>query len=129
ALQLHEAVALARVAREAAPPASRPLIVAITVDRGVDELREITGALDPDAIQLSGNEAVDTVASLGRPAWKVLHLPSGSPDPHPDADRFVAAARAYLAAGATRLLLDTAGGEFPGGTGRQPSTGLAAAVA
>ncbi len=35
----------------------------------------------------------------------------------------------YLAAGAERLLLDTAGGPFPGGTGRQVARRIAAAVA
>jgi tryptophan synthase beta chain len=39
------------------------------------------------------------------------------------------AARAYLAAGAERILLDTAGGPFPGGTGRTLDPALAAAVA
>jgi tryptophan synthase beta chain/phosphoribosylanthranilate isomerase len=129
ALELGEAVVLARVARSASAPDRRPSIVAITVDRTVDELREIVAALDPDAIQLSGTEPVDIVAQLPRPAWKVVHVPSESADITADADLIVSAARDYLAAGATRLLLDTAGGEFPGGTGRQASTALAAAVA
>ena len=37
--------------------------------------------------------------------------------------------RAYLAAGVERLLLDTAGGPHPGGTGMRASERLAAAVA
>src|SRR5207244_7819664 len=37
--------------------------------------------------------------------------------------------REHLAAGATRLLLDTAGGPHPGGTGRRAAPSLAAAVA
>ena len=39
------------------------------------------------------------------------------------------AARAYLAAGAARILLDTAGGPHPGGTGVRVDADLAAAVA
>jgi len=129
ALELDEAVTLARLVRTAAPVDRRPAIVAITVDRTIRELREIAAALEPDAIQLNGTEPVDVVAALGRTAWKVIHLPAESVDVALDTPGIVALARDYLAAGATRLLLDTAGGQFPGGTGRQPSTALAAAVA
>ena len=38
-------------------------------------------------------------------------------------------ARTYLAAGAARIMLDTSGGPFPGGTGRRAATELAAAIA
>ena len=41
----------------------------------------------------------------------------------------IAAGREYLAAGAERLILDTAGGPFPGGTGRQVARRIAAEVA
>jgi tryptophan synthase beta chain len=129
ALDLDEAVALARLARSAAPSIGGPAVVAITVDRTIDELRAIAAALDPDAIQLSGTEPPDVVAALARPAWKVLHVPVEAAPGGTDAAPIAAAARAYLAAGAARLLLDTAGGPFPGGTGRQPSTALAAAIA
>ncbi len=75
ALTLAEAAELAQLARASAPPDRTPLIVAITVDRTADDLRGIAAALDADAIQLNGKEPVSIVAALGRPAWKVLHLP------------------------------------------------------
>ncbi len=44
-------------------------------------------------------------------------------------DEAVARARAYVAAGAARILLDTAGGTHPGGTGTRADPTLVAAVA
>ena len=156
ALALEEAVTLARFARELAP-IGRPLqVVAITVDRTPDELREIGVALDADAIQLNGDEPTSIIGELDRPAWKVLHLP---PEPDQPSDGSAAIgidsqrgeapsgaeraetdgaatagsvlerARAFLAAGATRLLLDTSGGPHPGGTGRRADPALVAAIA
>jgi tryptophan synthase beta subunit len=143
ALSLAEAAELARTIRSLAPVgAAHPRIVALTVDRSVDELVAIAEAVDPDAIQLHGSEPPEMVAALagrGRPAWKVLHLPADTAhDPGPvrtaaEANETVAdtvaRASAYLAAGAERILLDTVGGQFPGGTGRRAAVDLAAAIA
>ena len=135
ALALDEAASLARFARELAPLGRTPAIVAITVDRTVDELREIGAALDADAIQLSGDEPTSIIAQLDRPAWKVLHLPPEPLDPGGETATAASAAphieraRAYLAAGATRILLDTSGGPHPGGTGRRADPAMVAAIA
>ena len=131
ALELREAVALAARLRAIAPPGSRPVIVPITVDLSADELNRIGTALDADAIQLSGHESATLTASLDRPAWKVLHLPAAVPGGSLDSvvGEVTTAARAHLAAGATRILLDTAGGPHPGGTGVRADTELVAAVA
>ena len=131
ALTLVEAVALARLARDAsARTADRPKIVAITADADPAALAEAIAAIDPDAVQLSGNEPPESVAGLGRPAWKVLHLPATAPrDLAVAAFAVVERGRTYLAAGAQRLLLDTAGGPHPGGTGVRAATELVAAVA
>ena len=130
ALLLTEAVELARVIRAAAPPALRPWIVAITVDADPADLRAIVTALDPDAVQLNGTEPVARVAEAGREVWKVLHLPAQSPaDPARVVGEVVSRGRAFLDAGATRILLDTAGGPHPGGTGTRAATDLAAQVA
>jgi tryptophan synthase beta subunit len=147
ALALDEAVELAWHAREIAPPASRPQIVAITVDRTVDELREIGAALDADAIQLSGEEPVSLIGQLDRPAWKVLHLPPAPTGPasgppgyspmginspageHGTATAIVELARDFRVAGAQRILIDTSAGPHPGGTGRRADPALVAAVA
>ena len=130
ALSLHEAIELRRVARALAPANGTPQIVAITADAGEERIRDIVAALDPDAVQLSGSEPPAAIAAVGRQAWKVIHLPSDEPsDVAAAAGPIVAQGREYLAAGAARLLLDTAGGLHPGGTGTRAAPSLAAAVA
>ncbi len=130
ALELDEAVVLARHARSIGGPGTDPRVVAVTADAGPERLAAIVAALDPDAVQLSGREAPAEVAAVGRPAWKVLHLPAEAPEAlGPAVAAVVEAGRAHLAAGAARLLIDTAGGPFPGGTGTRPAAPLAAAVA
>ncbi|HEX7471733.1 MAG TPA: tryptophan synthase subunit beta [Candidatus Limnocylindrales bacterium] len=136
ALSLDEAVALASLARSAGAGGggSRPRIVAVTADASPDELARIVAALDPDVVQLSGDEPATTVARLERPTWKAIHLPAvaGGDATSVDAaaEAIVERARTYLAAGACeRILLDTAGGVHPGGTGVRVHGGLAAAVA
>ena len=52
------------------PPTCRP-----------EALRRIVAAVDPDAVQLSGDEPVSAVAQLGRPVWKALKV---RPDDDPD---------------------------------------------
>jgi tryptophan synthase beta chain len=144
-LTLTEASWLATLVRGASPAGNRASIVAVTADAAPEELRAAIAAIDPDAVQLSGNEPVESIAAVGRPAWKVLHLPSGvanaagpadvsgAPVGTADAGSVAAAAieagKAYLRAGTQRLLLDTAGGPFAGGTGRLIDRGVAAAVA
>ncbi len=100
------------------------------MDASAAELGSIVAALDPDAVQLNGDEPVSRVAGLGREAWKVLHLPADEPaDASLVVGDVVSRGRAFLAAGATRILLDTAGGPHPGGTGTRASASLAAQVA
>ncbi len=148
ALSLAEAAELARLVRRRAPASARPMIVAVTVDLDAPDLARIVEAIDPDAVQLNGSEAPGILAGVGRPAWKVLHLPpDGAADSavepeapahsvappggaaHSVVASVVERARAWLAAGAERILLDTAGGPHPGGTGRRAAAGLAAAIA
>jgi len=132
-LELREAIALAAHLRAIAPPGARPAIVPITVNLPADELNRIGAVLDADAIQLSGTEAPALIATVERPAWKVLHLPAAADSTARKADAIagevVAAARAHLAAGAARILLDTEGGPHPGGTGTRADGGLVAVVA
>ena len=128
-LTLTEASWLATLVRGASPAGKRPRIVVVTADASPAETRAAIAAIDPDAVQLSGNEPVAAIASIGRPVWKVLHLPDGASDAASVAADAIAAGRAYLAAGAERIILDTAGGPFRGGTGRLIDRGVAAAVA
>jgi phosphoribosylanthranilate isomerase len=123
-LALEEGVALARLARSAAPATSRPQIVLVTANLPEARLAEVVAALDPDVVQLNGDEPPSAVAATGRPTWKALRVSAGT---QPDA--VIAAARAFLEAGATRILLDAASGPHPGGTGTRVDVELAAAVA
>jgi phosphoribosylanthranilate isomerase len=129
ALLIDEAVSLARLVREVAPPPRRPRIVLVTVDGKPDDLNAVARATGADAIQLNGKERPTLINALERPAWKVLHLPADGSTAGDSAADLVAHARAWLAAGAERILLDTAGGPHPGGTGRRAAVDLAAAVA
>jgi tryptophan synthase beta chain len=144
-LSLAEGAQLAALIRAAAPAKSRPLIVAVLADATAEETAAVLAACDPDALQLSGAEPAAIVATAARPVWKVLHLPaagaeSGTGEPgaaresepgaaRDAAERTIARGREYLAAGATRILLDTAGGPLPGGTGIGVDRRIAAAVA
>ncbi|MBI2763362.1 MAG: tryptophan synthase subunit beta [Chloroflexi bacterium] len=131
ALELREAMALAAHLRAITPAGSRPAIVPITVDLPVDDLNRIGEALDADAIQLSGHEPAGLAGDVRRPVWKVLHLPAsdGASDHAALATEVIAAARAHLSAGAARIVVDTAGGPHPGGTGIRVDADLVAAVA
>jgi tryptophan synthase beta subunit len=122
ALELGEAVALARIARSLS--ATPPGIVAVTADAGLDRIERIVKALDPDAVQLSGDEPLDEIVAVGRPVWKAVRVASGDA-PATVVERAIAAREA----GATRILLDAAGGPHPGGTGTRIATELARAVA
>jgi phosphoribosylanthranilate isomerase len=124
-LSLDEAADLGRVARALAGAAGRrPSVVAITADAGAERIAEIVRAVDPDAVQFSGDEPPQDIAAAGRPAWKSLRVRAGDAP-----GSVVDAGRAFLEAGAVRLLLDAAGGPHPGGTGQRIDVTLAARIA
>jgi tryptophan synthase beta subunit len=130
ALEVDEAVELARVVRDAAPNGARPTIVAVVADAPSERTEALIAAIDPDAIQFSGRESVAVVAGARRPAWKAIHLPAEAPDRTPaGSSAAVESARAFLAAGASRILVDTAGGPHPGGTGVRAASTVVATVA
>ncbi len=130
ALSIEEGASLARLARSAAAgpdgrgPRHAPQVVLVTADLPAAELDAVVAAVNPDAIQLSGDEPPAIIAGLARPAWKALRVTEADRP-----DDVIARARAYLDAGARRILLDAAGGPYPGGTGRRVGEELAAAVA
>ena len=129
ALALDEAAGLARLARTAGT-GPRPMVVAITADPTPELLARVLRAFDPDVVQLSGSEPVGFLGSVPRRTWKVLHLPATEPTNIGSAAAdVVSRGRAYLAGGVERLLLDTAGGPHPGGTGTRAAERLAAAIA
>jgi tryptophan synthase beta subunit len=127
-IDLATAAELAAAIRTTRIPGRRPAIVAITVDLDEPGLDEVARRLEPDAIQLSGHESVETHASAPRPTWKVLHV---APGEHTEATiaEVVRAARPHLDAGASRILLDTAGGAHPGGTGVRLDPQVVATIA
>ena len=117
-LSLAEAAALAGLIRSTSPSERPPLVVAVTADASLAQLTAIVGAIDPDVVQLSGSESLELAGAIGRRTWKVLHLPASEPaNPSAAVAELVSRGRAYLAGGVERLLLDTAGGPHPGGTG------------
>ncbi len=124
-LSIDEGVELARLARaSAAAGAAPPKIVVVTADLPKAELARVIAAVDPDEVQLSGDEPPSAIGGVGRPVWKALRVRA---DASPD--DVIARARAYLDAGAGGILLDAAGGTHPGGTGIRVDVALAAAVA
>jgi tryptophan synthase beta subunit len=129
-LEVEEAAQLARVIRDAAAPGSRPQVIAVVAEPSAEHLAALTAAIDPDAIQFSGRESVAAVAAAEREAWKAVHLPAEAPDrPATAVGNGIEAARAFLAAGASRILVDTAGGPHPGGTGVRSAASVVSAVA
>ncbi len=125
-----EAAELTRQLRNGAPIDLRPRVVMVTTETDGAGLRDLIAAIDPDVVQLNADVPPALVAGLGRTAWKVLHLPASEPDDLAGAAAAVIAqGRAFVDAGVERLLLDTAGGPHPGGTGTRSSVALAAAVA
>ncbi len=124
-LSIEEGVALARLARSAASAEGpRPKIVVVTADLPAEVLARVVAAVDPDEVQLNGDEPPSAIAAVGRPVWKALRVGAGARP-----DDVIATAHAYLDAGAGGILLDAAGGPHPGGTGMRVNTDLAAAVA
>jgi len=129
-LALDEAAALARLARSAGAAGERPLVVAITADASHETMERILAEVDPDVVQLSGDEPIEAARQIGRRTWKVLHLPASEPTNLPTVARdLVRRTEVYLAGGVERVFLDTAGGPHPGGTGTRAAGRLAAAVA
>ncbi len=134
ALEPAEAAALARLARAASSDGRRPAVVAVVADAAPATLRALVATVDPDTVQLSGGEPPEAIPAVGRAVWKVLHLPPECADEPaamavPATRALVERARRYLEAGTERIVLDAAGGPYPGGTGRRAATELAAAVA
>ena len=73
-LRLEEGIALARLVRSAAPFGTRPEVVLVTANLPMDRLAEIVAALDPDVVQLNGDEPPSAVAATGRSTWKALRV-------------------------------------------------------
>ncbi len=130
ALTLEEAAALARLARSAGGSAG-PLVAVVVADPSPEMLAGIVAAVDPDLVQCSGAESPELVAALaavGRPIWKAVRAPTEVIDPEAAA-AVLREARAFLAAGAERIVLDAAVAGLAGGTGRRIAGAVAALVA
>ncbi len=132
ALTVAEGAALARRAR-AAGGERTPALVAITAGADDALLAALAAEVNVDAIQYAGGESPERIAASPRPGWTVVHLPAQAAADAGAHEMLVgdaiARARAHLAAGAARIVLDTAGGPHPGGTGTRADASLAAGVA
>ena len=130
-LALDEAVELRRVVRALAPGGRAPLVVAITADAGEERIAEIVGCARPGRGAALRRRAAgaDRRGSAGRPGRRSTcprRIRATSRRPRHASSSL---GGEHLAAGATRLLLDTAGGPHPGGTGTRAAPPLVAAVA
>ena len=105
----------ARPVRRARPAAR---IVAITAIAGSERLAEIIAGLRSRRRPAAGDEGADLSPGLDRPTWKSLRLPAvaGATGAR-GGRRSSPGARPTSTPGAERILLDTAGGPAPGGTG------------
>jgi tryptophan synthase beta chain len=122
ALDADEAAGLAEFARTLSSR-HRTDIVLVTDDAGSDRFATMARAVTPDVIQQ--HDGSPRPADDPHRAWRVLHVAprSGTTDDH------VARARALLDSGVERVLLDTAGGPFAGGTGVRSDVATAASIA
>jgi tryptophan synthase beta subunit len=96
-----------------------PRIVLVTADMDGAKLRVAVAAVDPDVVQLSGNESISLLAAVDRPTWKTIRATDDAADQ----------ARAWIAAGCERILLDAAHPTMLGGSGKAADRAVAAAVA
>jgi tryptophan synthase beta subunit len=118
-LSLGEAAELARLARLA----GRVQVVAVVDEPSEDEVSSIVAAVDPHAIQWTGE---GTSATVPRSVWRVVRVPTTDGSAATEA---VATARAHVAGGAQHVLVDAAAPGARGGTGQRASVTVAAAVA
>ncbi|MCC6831151.1 MAG: phosphoribosylanthranilate isomerase [Thermoleophilia bacterium] len=105
----------ARDVMDAVP--QRVLRVAV-VGGGADAILEIVGNLAPDMVQIHDDgpaAVVAAVAAAGVPVVKALRIDVDAPDPDPA--HWIALGRAYAAAGAAELLVDSKSSARPAGTG------------
>lgn len=101
-------------------------MVAVMMDRSIDDSARIASELQPSAIQLHGHETPETVAALVNDTtcevWKVIHIPSVESGSSVDISAILTQVDEYVKAGVDKLLLDatvqTAEGVKSGGTGK-----------
>jgi tryptophan synthase beta subunit len=129
ALSVSKGATLAAAIRDRRGSADGPAIVAVLADADDAHLDAVIRATEPDVVQFSGTEAPERVGAVQRRTWKVLHAPATTDDAAGTASALVNHARAYLRAGVERIMLDTAGGPFPGGTGTRSDSTVAGLVA
>jgi phosphoribosylanthranilate isomerase len=104
----------ARQIREAVR--GRIAVVAVTVNEDLASLRRLAASLDPDWLQLHGDEPDAWISALAPRAYQVVGLATAA-----DVTRAVAAPGPWV-------LVDAADDVLRGGTGQAPPASLAAAV-
>jgi phosphoribosylanthranilate isomerase len=101
-------------------------IVAVTLDRTLEQLLAIESALQPFAIQLHGSESVSTVEALKKSVncelWKVVHLPAAETNQQVQLEPVLQTINQFIQAGIDKILIDATvirnGERMLGGTGK-----------
>ncbi|HEY7024596.1 MAG TPA: tryptophan synthase subunit beta [Candidatus Limnocylindrales bacterium] len=120
ALTTKRAATLARYARSL--PGRAPRVVLVTADATHEEMASFVSAIDPDVVQISGNEVAHDLTYVKRETWKVVRTGT-------NAHEALAQARTWIAAGCERILVDAAHGNMLGGTGHVAERTTAALIA
>lgn len=114
--------------------AARPVkMVAVSMNKTLEENQRIVEKLSPKVLQLHGRESAQDVTILQThfpgEVWKVLHLPSMDSEESFKCEVFLQDIKCYADAGADRILLDTSavvqGQRHYGGTGKTVNWELA----
>jgi tryptophan synthase beta chain/phosphoribosylanthranilate isomerase len=127
-LSLPEAAELAWLARLASPGDRRPRIVVLVGDVEAGEVTRTVAAIDPDAIQWTGDDQ-RLVAESPRPAWAVVRVPPDDEGSASTKATALAAARAHLDRGAQRVVIDAAAPGVRGGSGQRAAVTVASEIA
>lgn len=101
-------------------------IVAVTLDKTVEENLQTVQSLSPAALQMHGYETPEMVQTIKQrvecDVWKVIHLPAGEKEEQSDIEAFVREMKLYIQAGADSLVVDAMciqqGEKQLGGTGQ-----------
>lgn len=97
-------------------------LVAVVRDLPESRLHDLVETIQPAAVQLHGQEPPERVAALHEvfpqvQIWRVLGIPSETPDPEATAEQLCRQAEQYGRAGAAAIVLDTRLASGSGGTG------------
>ncbi|MDH5511112.1 MAG: phosphoribosylanthranilate isomerase [Nitrospinota bacterium] len=104
----------------------------LTCDASLEEIGNAVMALDPYAIQLTGKETPEDVASLkeeaGGMVFKSIHLPPAGIEAAESSEQILERMKLFVEAGVDGFVLDTSTGGHYGGTGTKNDWALAGLI-